>query len=85
MPRADDSANTTEKNDGQEAKDGDKKSDGRELKKEGSFDFGGYQNPYQATIDIEKEKKKQLDQELEDERKKTYSIDFVMSLREQNK
>lgn len=28
-------------------------------------DFGGYQNPYSNTIDVEKEKRKQL--ELEDE------------------
>lgn len=55
------------------------------IKKEGSFDFGGYKNPYQATIDIEKEKKKQLDKELEEEKSKTYSIDFIMSLREDNK
>ena len=80
VPRADDADGT--KNDGQDGKEGDKKTDGTELKKEGSFDFGGYQNPYQDTIDIEKEKKKQLDQELEDETNKTYSIDFVMSLRD---
>ena len=55
------------------------------IKKEGSFDFGGYKNPYQATIDIEKEKKKQLDKELEEEKSKTYSIDFIMSMREDNK
>ena len=31
----------------------------------GMEDFGGYQNPYSATVDVEKEKRKQ--QELEEE------------------
>ena len=55
------------------------------VKKEGSFDFGGYQNPYQTTIDIEKEKKKQLDKELEEEKSKTFSVEFILSFREANK
>ena len=56
----------------------------RAVKKEGSFDFGGYQNPFKATIDIEKEKKKQLELDMAEESKKTYSIDFIMSMRESN-
>ena len=45
-------------------------------------DFGGYQNPYSNTIDVEKEKRKQQEIEDEEERKKTYSIDFMMSFKE---
>jgi hypothetical protein len=48
-------------------------------------DFGGYQNPYSATIDIEKEKRKQQELEIIEEKKKTYSIEFMMSLKEQFK
>ena len=44
-------------------------------------DFGGYQNPYSATIDVEKEKRKLQEKENEEESKKTYSIDFMMSFR----
>ena len=48
-------------------------------------DFCGYQNPYSATIDIEKEKRKQEELENIEEQKKTYSIEFMMSLKEKFK
>lgn len=46
-------------------------------------DFGGYMNPYSATIDIEKEKRKQLELDEQEQKSKTYSIDFMMSFKNQ--
>ena len=45
-------------------------------------DFGGYKNPYSATIDVEKEKRKQQELEEAEQRSKTYSIDFVLSFKD---
>ena len=47
------------------------------------FDFGGYQNPYAATVDVEKEKRKQLELEEAEEKKKTYSLEFMLSFKDQ--
>ena len=44
-------------------------------------DFGGYQNPYSNTIDVEKEKRKLLELENEQELKKTYSMEFMKTFK----
>lgn len=48
-------------------------------------DFGGYENPYAITIDVEQERRKLKEQAAEEEAKKTYDIDFMMSFRDKCK
>jgi hypothetical protein len=48
-------------------------------------DFGGYQNRHSVSVDVEQERLKLIEQEKQDQERRTYSIEFMMSLRDANK
>ena len=48
-------------------------------------DFGGYKNRHSVQIDVEQERRKLAEIERAEQEKKTYSVDFMLSLRDANK